>query len=286
MKIRCLLFFSCFLILCLTAPVVLAAPRILVTPKDQSILQEKLDKFSGENKLSVGELILKIGLDFSGTPYTAKTLDLDLEEDLVINLREFDCTTFVESCLAIALTVKSGKLSFDTFCAELEKIRYRDGHLNGYTSRLHYFSEWMTDNARKGLVADLTEKLGGVRRQVSLSFMGTHPNSYLQLRENTPDIKKIKQIEKQVSENQYFFIPRDKIADCESGMVNGDIIALTTRIPGLDVSHLGICYRKGGKVFLLNASSVDGQVELSKLPLTEYLQPSKSVTGILVVRPK
>ena len=286
MRIRLLLLFICLFVTDLAASVTIAAPKIIVAQKDKSILQEKLDKFSKERELSVGELMLRIGLDFRGTPYTAKTLDLDLEENLVINLREFDCTTFVENCLAIALTVKSGQLTFETFCAELEKIRYRNGQMNGYTSRLHYFSEWITDNTSKGLVSDVTAKLGGVKHQVLLNFMGTHPNSYPQLRENPEWIIKIKQIEKRVSENQYYFIPRDKIAEHEPELADGDIIALTTRIPGLDVSHVGLIYRKTGNIFLLNASSIDGKVELTRLPLTEYLKGSKSVTGIFVVRSK
>ena len=100
-----------------------AAPKILVTEKDKIILKDKLDKFSIDRNLSTGELILKIGMDFIGTPYVAKTLDMSPEECLVINLRELDCTTFTENCLAIALTIKSGQPTLETFASKLELIR-------------------------------------------------------------------------------------------------------------------------------------------------------------------
>ncbi len=73
------------------------APEIVVTPKDSVILQEKLDKFSKDRDLAVGTLMVKIGCGFVGTPYVAKTLDVGINENLVVNLHELDCTTFVEN---------------------------------------------------------------------------------------------------------------------------------------------------------------------------------------------
>ena len=181
-----------------------AAPKIVVSDKDKVILLEKLNKFSKMGNLSTGELILKIGIDFKGVPYVGKTLDNDIEENLVVNLRELDCTTFVENCLAIARTIKSERPSFETFTSELEKMRYRDGHLNGYISRLHYFGEWITDNATKGIVEDVTHQLGGIKCPVLLSFMSTHPDSYPQLKSNPDLIIKIKLIENKVSAKQFF----------------------------------------------------------------------------------
>ena len=45
----------------------------------------------------------------------------------------------------------------------IEIDRYRDGTCTGaYLSRLHYLEDWLYDNNRRGLVADLTRSLGGV----------------------------------------------------------------------------------------------------------------------------
>lgn len=285
MKIRILLLVALTFTVSLFATAV-AASKIVVTDKDKALLQEKLDKFSKDSLLSTGELILKIGNDFKGIPYVGNTLDKNTEEDLVVNLRELDCTTFVENCLAIARTIKSGKPSFERFTGELEKIRYRDGRLNGYGSRLHYFGEWIKDNQSKGIVEDISGKLGGESCPVVLNFMSTHPDSYPQLKANTVLIDEIKKIEIQVSAKPFFYIPKDKIALHENGIMDGDIVALVTRIPGMDVSHVGILYKKDGRVFLLHASLSGGSVGTTKVPLAEYLKDSKNTTGIFVVRAK
>lgn len=260
--------------------------KIVVTENDKTILQQKFDQFSKDQQLSTGALMLKIGLDFKGTSYVAKTLDLTLEENLVINLRELDCTTFVENCLAIARTIKNGQPDFGKFADELQKIRYRNGVLNGYASRLHYFSEWITDNAAKGIVEDVTAKTGGINSPVSLGFMSAHPEYYPQLKGNSGLINGIRQIENRVSAKQYFFIPKDKIAAHEREMEDGDIIALVTKISGMDVSHVGLAVKKQGRVFLLNASSKGAKVETILVPLADYIKDSKNTTGIFVVRAK
>jgi hypothetical protein len=283
MNIRFILLFFCILSISF---LVVAAPKIIVTEKDKVLLQEKLDKFSKDSNLSVGELILKIGNDFKGTPYIGKTLDLNIEENLVVNLRELDCTTFVENCLAIARTIKSGKPTFETFVSELEKIRYRNGQLNGYISRLHYFGEWISNNAEKGIIEDLSAKIGGVKCPVVVNFMSTHPDSYPQLKANPLLIKEIRQLEIQLSAKQFFFIPREKIAVHENQILDGDIVAFVTKISGLDVSHVGVLFKKDGRVYLLNASLSGGKVEAIKVPLADYLKDSKNTTGIFVVRAK
>lgn len=286
MKIKLLVLFFCVFILNLVATVAVSAPKIIVTDKDKTLLQEKLNKFSKDSILSVGELILKIGNDFKGTPYVGKTLDISYEENIIVNLRELDCTTFVENCLAIARTVKSGQATFEKFTTELEKIRYRNGQLNRYVSRLHYFAEWITDNAAKGIVEDMTFKLGGLRCPVILNFMSTHPDLYPQLKANSTSIKEIKQIEIQVSGKPFYYIPKEKIASHENEILDGDIVALATKIPGMDVSHVGILFKKDRRVFLLHASLSDGKVETTKVPLADYLKNSKNTTGIFVVRAK
>lgn len=286
MKIRLLMLLFCAVIIVTKVTVADGTSKIIVTEKDKALLQEKFDKFSKDSNLSTGELALKIGNDFKGTPYVGKTLDLTVEEDLVVNLRELDCTTFVENCLAIARTIKSGKLTFESFTSELEKIRYRNGQLNGYVSRLHYFGEWIVNNAEKGIVEDMSMKIGGVKCPILLNFMSTHPDSYPQLAANPALIKEIQEIELKVSAQSYFFIPKEKIAAYENKIMDGDLVAFVTKIPGMDVSHVGILFNKDGRIFLLNASMSGGKVETTNVPLADYLKNSKFTTGIFVVRAK
>ena len=112
----------------------------------------------------------------------------------------------------------------------------------------------------------MTSKIGGVKCPVALNFMSKHPDSYPQLVGNPTLVKEISQIELQVSAKQFYFIPKDKIADHENQIVDGEIVALVTRVPGMDVSHVGILYKMDGRVFLLHASLSGGKVETTKVP--------------------
>src|SRR5674476_1277320 len=211
MKLKVLLLLVLTFTLNLVVSVAVAVPKIVVTGKDKVLLQEKLDKFSKDSNLSTGELVLKIGNDFMGTPYVGNTLDRTVEEDLVVNLRELDCTTFAENCLAIARTIKNGKPTFESFTNELEKIRYRNGKLNGYVSRLHYFGEWITNNAEKGIVEDVSSKIGGVKCPIFLNFMGIHPDSYPQLKANPALIKISNKLKFKYLKSHFFIFQRKKL---------------------------------------------------------------------------
>ncbi len=271
--------------LSLSGPPLTPDSRIVVTDKDKIILQQKIDKFLPDRNLPVGELIVKIGKDFQGTPYVAKTLDQQMDEPLVINLRELDCTTFVENCLAIAQTIKSGKPNFKQFTAELEKIRYRDGKRNGYISRLHYFSEWISNNETKRLIDDATFQLGGKRFPLHLNIMSTKTDAYPQLKNNPVLIEKMALIENEISARIFFFIPTNQFADCEEDINNGDIVALTSSAEGIDILHVGFLVRQNGKIHFLHASLTEKKVVLTETPFLDYLKGRKSASGVMVARP-
>ena len=57
-------------------------------------------------------------------------------------------------------------------------MRYRGGERRGYTTRLHYFSEWISDGEKRGLVRDCGAELGGVEDARPLRFMTEHRASY------------------------------------------------------------------------------------------------------------
>ena len=96
-------------------------------------------------------LVLSNGLGFVDTPYKAGTLEVDDTEDLIINCDEVDCTTFVEYALAMALCPQQGdEMQEGDFARNLQRIRYRDGKIDGYTSRLHYISDWINNAVRQG----------------------------------------------------------------------------------------------------------------------------------------
>lgn len=233
----------------------------------------------------INNAIVEIGESFIGTEYLARGLEKDGDEQLVINLSGLDCTTLVENCLAMGRCLKQGTTSFDGYLEELQFIRYRDGVLDGYTSRLHYFSDWITNNVAKGVVEDVTSQIGGEPIKFHLDYMSTHPESYKQLKENPELIQTIKIQEEEISSREYYYIPREKFKSKEEFVNSGDIIAVTTTVEGLDIGHIGIAVRMDdGRIHLLHAPSPNTKVHITELTLEDYLMKYKRHSGVIVLR--
>jgi hypothetical protein len=263
----------------------IVAQEIICSAKDKEIFTTKITQLKKEHllKTTFGETIIFVGKTFLGTPYVAKTLEIGSKESLVVNFQGLDCTTFVENVVVLSLMLKNGKDDFDTYTAYLEKIRYKNGKLNGYASRLHYFSEWITNNEEKGILKNVTGDIGGIEIRKDIDFMSTHRELYPFLKDDK-NFEGIKQSETNISQSPVCFLPKDQIKEYETSILSGDIIALTTSIKGLDITHTGIAIRqKNGRIYLLHASS-KGQVEISALPLVDYLKKIKNNTGIIVNR--
>lgn len=258
--------------------------KLVYEPKDKEIVFDIFKKFSSEKNTETGELIVKIGSYFIGATYVAHTLEIQPEQ-LTVNLREFDCTTFAENCLAIARTIKSEKPSFEQFLFELQNIRYRNGVINGYPSRIHYFSDWIYENSKRQVVKDITRDVANIIYPLQVNFMSTHPGSYIQLKNDSTLIPLISLQEKEISKREMYFIPEDKIEDAEKFLADGDIAGITTGIKGLDMVHVVILQRVNGRIHILHASTTANKVILSEETLEYYLKKNKSATGIMVARP-
>ncbi|MCI1683821.1 MAG: DUF1460 domain-containing protein [Bacteroides sp.] len=239
---------------------------------------------SAQNKSNI---MVSNAIKFLNTPYVAHTLEVNNNEELVINCDEVDCTTFVEYVLAMSLSpVEDGQVSEGDFAKALQQIRYRNGKIDGYTSRLHYNADWVNNGVRQGFLEDVTATNSPYMRKLSLNYMSSHPDLYRQL--GTSDNKaKIKEIEQSLSGQEIHYIPKEKLPfNGLPWIENGDIIAITTNIPGLDVSHMGIAFYVEGKLCLLNASSKDKKVEVSKIALRQMLNENSHSIGIRVLRMK
>jgi cell wall-associated NlpC family hydrolase len=237
-----------------------------------------------EQDAPIGDIITSLGLSFLGTPYKAHTLEVPGPERLVVNLRFFDCLTFVESTVALARATSLHRGTYEEFSAQLRFIRYRGGVIDGYPSRLHYFTDWVMDNETKGVVRDMTRSLGGIPPTGRLDFMSTHATSYRQLavKEN---LEKVKQAEARLNAAERFFLPKDMIADRLPDLRTGDVIATTTTIKGIDVSHSGLAVMHDGIIKFLHAPLSGGSVQLSHGSLAAYMNAQAQATGILVARP-
>lgn len=254
------------------------------SPEDTVLFNRYIEQFRGKRNLPFNELLTQTALFFSGTPYVAATLE-KAPERLVVNLREMDCTTFVETVLALARTVREDTLSFDAFCRQLKNIRYYNGAIDGYASRKHYFTDWIQANEQQGIVADRIREAGGVPWHVQVSFMSEHPDKYQQLATDPVQVERIRTREKEINARQYTYIPKDKITGTVAQIRNGDILCFTTTIAGLDVSHTGYAYWKDGTLTFIHASSAARKVLVHPRPLADYAAGIRSNSGIRVARP-
>ena len=234
------------------------------------------------------DVMLTNAIKYLDTPYVEHTLDLDGPEELILNCDEVDCTTFVEYVLAESLCpVVNGDISEGTFAQKLQLIRYRDGKINGYPSRLHYISDWINNGVRNGFLEDITAEKSQDTQQLNLNYMSTHPQDYKQLANSPEDMATMKRIEESLTGQTIHYLPEDKVPyNGLPWIKNGDIIAITTNTPGLDIAHLGIAFYADGKLTLIHASSEKGKVIASTTTLAQLLKDNKKWTGIRVLRMK
>lgn len=255
------------------------------TQSDKGIFESYLNSVQTVDKLCSDILMDETAKFFLGVPYVGKTLEYEPER-LIVNLREMDCMTFVENVLALAEASASGTPSWQTYLEKLQQIRYRDGKIEDYTSRLHYTSDWIYENEKKGLIADITKEIGGVPLAMDVSFVSTHPESYMQLQSHPEYIAVMAKKEKEINSRQYYYIPKEEIDKREAQIRTGDIVCFVTSIKGLDISHVGIVHKEGDKMTFIHASSGKKRVIINEESLQDYVLGIKKSKGIMVLRPQ
>lgn len=274
------------LLIALAIMTLIASTPLLSAPT----LEDIMDKSENNawDTLPIGERIGKIGLEFIGTPYVAGTLDRPENEVCNVLFNELDCVTFMELTLNLARSIElyespDSKQLQD----EVTYTRYREGILDGYSSRLHYTSEWIYDNVEKEVIENITQDMGGEKIDFGLNFMSQNTKYYphLQGDKNAENLEVIEQIEDFLNEQEHYYIPKSKVASIEKELQTGDIIAITSAVKGLDYNHIGFVYvDNDGTRRFLHASLGKKEVVLDTR-LSDYLNSVDKHTGITVLRP-
>ena len=226
---------------------------------------------------------------FLGVPYVAHTLEVNPVEQLVVNTREQDCTTFVETVVALTLCTERYQQSWSDYLAMLQRLRYRGGVLKGYTSRLHYFTDWIDDKQHMSLVKEIQEPrpLFKAEQRIQLNYMSRHPSAYQALAAHPEWVSVIRQQEQALSGRTYRYIPKASLGDSpllRKTIHDGDIIAITCNKPGLDIAHLGFAVWQSDGLHLLNASMMRKKVVVEPMTLQQYLKKHPSHTGVRIIR--
>ena len=249
---------------------------------------EKIVQYAKQQNLPdrpIGEIVQAIADNFLGQPYAEGLLDKSGTEKLVVTLDKFDCVLFVETVLAIARGVAVKDYDYQNFVNRIEEQRYLNGKMNGYCSRLHYFSEWINDNQKRQTVENITAQLGGVPMNKQLNFMSQHRSSYPQMVKDEATYQCIVGIEAELAKTTVNYIPTNGIKSIYSQLKPGDIVAVATDVKGLDVTHTGLVYRNAdGNMGLIHASPA-GQVTVA-YDLHRYISRVESAIGIVVARAK
>lgn len=258
----------------------------------QSLVYEKADSLKVMELLSVApegkgmnEYMIFFGNALQGTPYVAKTLEVGNKENLIINLRELDCTTFTENVLSLSLCANNNKKTFLDFANYIRLIRYQNGHI-AYPTRLHYFTSWIEENEKNGFVKEVSANMApfSAIQTLNINFMSQHSELYPALVRDTTLTSIIRETENTLTGRKYRYIPKSQLANYKllrKYIHSGDIIAILTKKSGLDTSHIGIAsWHKDGTLHLLNASQIHKKVVDEPMTLFTYMQKHPSQIGI------
>lgn len=274
-----------------------ATAQTIYSASDSITVEQLLSKAMSQPPKTC--LTVFFGNKLAGHPYKSGTLEKNYvgrsgcgQEQLIVNTREFDCTTFVETVLALARTAERGKHSFNDFCNNLQAFRYQQGTIADYTSHNHYFSTWI-DNATSSSIMDEvipTDKALCRKRKLNIHYMTSHPERYhaLQGEGNEDYLRKIKQMEQRQNMKEVTYIPKNVLNNPRnllSFIKDGDIVAIETSKEGLDTSHVGIAvWSSDNRLRFIHASSAYHKVVTS--PVYTYLKKQKHAIGIRILRLK
>ena len=227
------------------------------------------------------------GKQFVGIPYVGGTLDRTREEQLVVNTRELDCTTYVEIVTALTMCAKNQETSFAAFCNHLKHVRYIGGDVE-YVKRQHYFTIWVNDNVKEGIVKDIQNNPPFTAIQtIRVNWMSTHSSSYKMLSAHPQWMSGIKALEQSINGKRYRYIPKGEIRNSQlfrNTIKDGDILLMITKKKGLDTTHIGIASWHKDGLHLLNASSIHKKVIDEPMTLYTYMQKHPSQIGIRACR--
>lgn len=259
----------------------------IVNHSDQRILQ-LLRKYN-KQYFCYTDFIHWVFHDFEGVRYGSGGAGCPADKTL-INVTEMNCVTFVENVLAMTMTLQylgenqilyiSDEDLFQIFVKHLNFIRYyTDQPTNYWEDRIHYHTDQLRKLAYYGYLFDLG-RINGVPYNKEINYLSRNRSKF-------PGFRlwnQIQKIEKELTAYPKYYYPLDMLHCYEEIAKDGDIVALTTDIEGLEVSHTGFITVKDGVLYFTHASLKKRKVVVEE-PFRTYLSTRTSITGIMAFRP-
>jgi len=208
-------------------------------------------------EVELPDRIDRISARFVGSPYFENPLGGGPEEkeSLTCSLKGFDCVTYIETVLALALAK-----SMEVFPSLLREIRYAKGKVE-WPSRNHYMVDWIRNNQTRGFVINITAGTGAIEKTRLLNVV-----------EGLPD--------KTVT---FFCYPKRRLKSIADKILTGDIVLFASVKKHLDVFHTGFLIRRESEILLRHATRRRGAVIEQRLE--EFLAEHR-MSGLILVRPK
>ncbi len=281
-------------------PGALLSDQVRYTPEDQQVYEKVMEILLPLQGESMPVLIMKAAESMLETPYVGGTLE-QTPERLTVSLARTDCILMVEACVCMALTARQKDHSFEAFCENLRQFRYRDGITDGYASRIHYTSRWILQAEERNLAREMSRNISGTRLEQSFSYMSRHADKYQSLAGNPQLTERIATLEKELTGEKYYYIPKAKLEENLDKIQHGDMICFVSGTEGLDISHVAFAYESytcehdgcpdgrgcpngQRRLGFIHASSKEEKVVVDDMTLAGYVNSTPSCKGIRIVR--
>lgn len=232
-----------------------------------------------------GALVADVAKFHVGSPYYHEPQPSEEPRTIDITLTSHQCVSLIEQSIAVASCHLLGTRTTSCFVRMIEKLRYRHGRFQGYTSRLHYFVDWYNDNIKRGTLGHLGESHTFRLWKRKFQVMSKRPDRYPILK-SASKRREIESIEESLSNNPFPVIPKHEVARASDQFEHGDIIGIVTHHGGLAVTHVGLAFQAhDGTVRLLHASSYHERVVITVEDITNYIERTPKRQGIMTARP-
>lgn len=177
-----------------------------------------------------------------------------------LRLDSFDCVTYLETSLALALAQDSTDI-----LAQMDSLRYREGQVL-WRWRNHFFEgDWLPHNSRRVRPVRFPDDTTIVRRLARARF-------YAQRGFDVPDTSVALHLLWRDRAMNRFAKPSD------SARFRG--VALVGKVDGYPVLHTGFLLERPGQPALLRHASQAGTVR--EQPFSEYLREKPKFVGVIV----